>query len=71
LGVEIDTFCYPYGDKDEKIEEIVKNAGYKYAFTTKEGKFNGIKKQYSINRIFVEGNKLISLPDFIRKILVY
>ena len=71
LGVEIDTFCYPYGDKDEKIEEIVKKSGYKYAFTTKEGKFNGIKNPYSINRIFVEGNKLISLPDFIRKILVY
>ena len=71
LGVEIDTFCYPYGDTNEKIEELVKNAGYKYAFTTKEGKFNGVENPFAINRIFVEGNKLISLPDFLRKLVMY
>ncbi len=71
LGVEVDTFCYPYGDYNEKIVKLVKDAGYKYAFTTKEGKFNGFENPYQINRIFVEGNKLISLPDFLRKVLVY
>jgi peptidoglycan/xylan/chitin deacetylase (PgdA/CDA1 family) len=71
LGIEIDTFCYPYGDYNEKIVQIVKESGYKYAFTTKEGKFNGLENPYEINRIFVEGNKLISLPDFLRKVFVY
>ena len=71
LGIEIDTFCYPYGDYDEEIVKIVKESGYKYAFTTKEGKFNGFENPYEINRIFVEGNKLMTLPDFLRKVFVF
>lgn len=37
IGKTIISFCYPAGKYTEKTIEIVKNAGYKYATTTKPG----------------------------------
>jgi len=70
LGIEINTFCYPYGDYNKKIVSLVKNAGYKYAFTTKKGNLNFLENPFEINRVFISGNKVISLPSFIKKVIL-
>lgn len=31
LGQEVRGFCYPYGDHDERVVEVVRRAGYEYA----------------------------------------
>ena len=31
LGQEVRGFCYPYGDHDERVVEVVRRAGYDYA----------------------------------------
>jgi peptidoglycan/xylan/chitin deacetylase (PgdA/CDA1 family) len=37
FGLRIDDFCYPYGDHDERICEMVAEAGYRTATITKRG----------------------------------
>jgi peptidoglycan/xylan/chitin deacetylase (PgdA/CDA1 family) len=37
LGFEIDTFCYPNGDCDERVAAAVQRAGYRHAVTTRYG----------------------------------
>ncbi len=51
LGVPIEYLSYPVGGFDEEVKVMVKNAGYKAAFTTNRGydKFN--KDLYELKRI--------------------
>ena len=50
LKQKIETFCYPYGDYDKTIVELVKDAGYRGAVVTpKYGKCN--HSMYTICRI--------------------
>jgi peptidoglycan/xylan/chitin deacetylase (PgdA/CDA1 family) len=37
FGVAIDHFCYPYGDWNESVRDLVVEAGYKTACTTTSG----------------------------------
>jgi len=37
LGIEVDHFAYPYGDMNESVVEIVREAGYKTACSTMSG----------------------------------
>ena len=37
LQLPVDFFCYPYGDYDRRVMDVVKDAGYKGALTTKRG----------------------------------
>jgi peptidoglycan/xylan/chitin deacetylase (PgdA/CDA1 family) len=37
LGFEVDTFCYPNGDCDERVAAAVQRAGYRHAVTTRYG----------------------------------
>lgn len=67
LGIEVKSFCYPYGDYDEKIKELVIKAGYKYAFTTKEGDLKESADFFEIKRIMVSG--FYSLPKFLLKVM--
>lgn len=62
IGVEIKSFCYPYGDYNQTVRDMVEKAGYKYAFTTKHGKFKKEDDPYQINRITIFGN--ITLLEF-------
>lgn len=68
LGIEVDCFCYPYGNYNEKIKELVKEAGYKYAFSTKTGTFKQGDDPYEIHRITVFGN--MPLPVFMLKLIL-
>lgn len=67
LGSEITAFCYPYGDYDERIRDLVQKAGYKLAFTTKHGRFEDSENLFELRRITVFGNDF--LPKFLLKIL--
>jgi peptidoglycan/xylan/chitin deacetylase (PgdA/CDA1 family) len=67
LGIQINTFCYPYGDYNEKIKDMVINAGYKMAFTTQNGTLEESKDMYEIKRITVFGHWF--LPQFLWKVL--
>lgn len=69
LGIEIKSFCYPYGDYNEKIKDLVIKAGYKYAFTTKEGSFKESKDLFEIKRITISG--FDSLPRFLWKVMFW
>jgi len=54
--VILQTFAYPFGQKHdytEHTEELIKNAGYAYAFTT-EGVFSNLKNPYTISRLCIE-----------------
>jgi peptidoglycan/xylan/chitin deacetylase (PgdA/CDA1 family) len=37
FGVPIEHFCYPYGDWNETVRDVVQEAGYKTACTTNSG----------------------------------
>ncbi|MCM8816743.1 MAG: polysaccharide deacetylase family protein [Candidatus Omnitrophica bacterium] len=53
IGRKIDFFCYPYGKQNEKIREMVKNAGYRGAVITNlKGKID----LYSLPRIGIYGH---------------
>ncbi|MGC8941928.1 MAG: polysaccharide deacetylase family protein [Sulfurihydrogenibium sp.] len=68
LGVEVKTFCYPYGDYNEKVKDMVINAGYKMAFTTQEGTFEESKDMFEIKRVTVFGHWI--LPQFLWKVML-
>jgi peptidoglycan/xylan/chitin deacetylase (PgdA/CDA1 family) len=68
LGIEIKTFCYPYGDYNQKVRDMVAQAGYLMAFTTKHGSFSKSPNLFEIRRITVFGNDF--LLKFIFKVLV-
>lgn len=66
LSVEIKSFCYPYGDYNQQIRDMVEKAGYRYAFTTKHGSFNRQDDPFQIKRLTVFGN--MTLLEFGLKI---
>ncbi|SHK33458.1 polysaccharide deacetylase family protein [Thermocrinis minervae] len=67
LGVEVVSFCYPYGDYNNMVRDMVARAGYRIAFTTKKGSFEDSPNIYEVRRITIFGNDL--LPKFFLKCL--
>jgi len=57
LGISIDYFCYPGGGFNEKIESIVKKAGYKGACATNRG-FDVLNRHnfYELDRVSVRNS---------------
>lgn len=47
----IDCFCYPYGDWNDEIRDLVMNAGYKAAFTTTTGVNKPEQSPFSLKRM--------------------
>lgn len=68
LNTEVTTFCYPYGDYNEKIRDMVIEAGYKMAFTTRHGTVEENPNLFEIKRITIFGNDF--LPRFLLKIVI-
>ena len=50
FGVAIDHFCYPYGDWNLNVRDLVVEAGYKSACTTNPGLNNDGTSPFSLNR---------------------
>lgn len=55
LGIELSYFAYPLGLYNKRVLKVVKQAGYKAAFTIHGGKVNTYRK-YAVDRVGVEGN---------------
>ena len=65
LGVEIQQFCYPYGDLDARHVAMVAQAGYTAATTTQRGRAVWADGVYTLPRIPVV--RSTSLPQFLLK----
>lgn len=55
LGRPVRYFCYPYGDFNAEIAEMVKRAGYELAFTTIQGPAALIGAPFTVHRLRVNG----------------
>lgn len=56
VGKAINTFCYPYGDVNEKVKNIVKDSGYEYGVATDSGPLAIHEDKYQIRRIAIFPN---------------
>ena len=59
-------FCYPAGDYNKKIKEIVSESGYTCAFTVKPGINQSTDDLFALKRTAINGND--SLFDFRKKL---
>jgi peptidoglycan/xylan/chitin deacetylase (PgdA/CDA1 family) len=50
FGVTVEHFCYPYGDWNESVRDLVQAAGYKTACTTQSGVNLPTTSPYELNR---------------------
>jgi hypothetical protein len=50
LGIEIDHFCYPYGDVNDAVKTAVQSCGYRTACTTIPGRHRAGDDPYAIRR---------------------
>ena len=66
LGQAVESFAYPYGVHDDRCVQAVRDAGYKYACTTRTGWALAGGDQLTIRRITVFAND--SLASFARKL---
>lgn len=56
IGKEVRAFCYPYGDYDNNIVELVRKAGYKIGFTTKFGELEDSENMFEVRRIVMRNH---------------
>jgi peptidoglycan/xylan/chitin deacetylase (PgdA/CDA1 family) len=68
LGTPVETFAYPYGDRDEAVERIVGACGITLAFTTRSYLMHVNDAPLSLPRIEVKGSD--DLPTFIKSLTV-
>ncbi|MBF0321300.1 MAG: polysaccharide deacetylase family protein [Nitrospirae bacterium] len=54
INQQVDYFCYPYGDYNGEVVGMVKDAGYKAAFTTQKGCIFEADNPYTLKRISVK-----------------
>ena len=59
LGAPIISFAYPFGDENEAIQKIVKNAGYRYAVTTVKSRARGNEGDFELPRHSIRRNDTI------------
>lgn len=53
-------FCYPFGQYNEQCFKVLKDAGYKLAFTTEGGRVKVGDSKYKLPRVRISGNTSIS-----------
>ncbi len=51
LGISIESFCYPYGDYNESIARMVKEAGYTSACSTRRGNRHSPEERFFLKRV--------------------
>lgn len=69
LGKKVRYFCYPYGDVNPAIAQLVKESGYEAATTTKPGLASARMNPYLLNRIRITGH--FNHQIFIRQLNKY
>jgi peptidoglycan/xylan/chitin deacetylase (PgdA/CDA1 family) len=53
LQLAVDLFCYPYGDYDPRAIDMVREAGYRLAVTTKRGLVHEGDDPFQVRRSFI------------------
>ncbi|WP_256257476.1 MULTISPECIES: polysaccharide deacetylase family protein [unclassified Paenibacillus] len=66
LGVKPDVFCYPYGDFNKDTLAILKELGFRYAFTIEQGRAASDQEPLQLKRIYVNGQD--SLKQWAKKL---
>ncbi|WP_246303190.1 polysaccharide deacetylase family protein [Paenibacillus plantarum] len=66
LGTQADVFCYPYGEYNQTTLKVLKDYGFRYAFTIDQGYTTNQQYPYSLKRLFINGEE--SLKAFINKL---
>ncbi len=51
LGLEVSTFCYPYGDWTPSVADMVRDAGYLAAVTLRPGNLNRLEDIFCLRRV--------------------
>ena len=67
LGVSVTQFCYPYGDADERVAGVVREAGFAAATTTRRGRAFAGMDLWQLPRVQVARHHL--LPQFAMRVL--
>ncbi len=66
LGEAISFFAYPYGNYNDEVKDLVKNAGYKLAFATDKAPLGLHEDLLKIRRIGIYPNT--NVAGFARKV---
>jgi len=68
LGHEVDYFAYPYGKYDDRVIQMVRDAGYRMAFAASAGNTYSTSTLFKMQRVRVfDGEKMsLLLPRFSR-----
>lgn len=56
LGQDVQYFCYPYGDYNQAVEEMVEESGYRAATSTRIGLVQSGMDPYLLKRICITGH---------------
>ena len=67
LGSAVTQFCYPYGDVDDRVAAVVREAGYEAATTTRRGRAVASADLWRLPRVQVARHHL--LPQFATRVL--
>jgi peptidoglycan/xylan/chitin deacetylase (PgdA/CDA1 family) len=66
LGTAVKTFAYPKGDHDERVESMVREAGYRLAVTVREGLVGSPVDLFTLPRVAV--NQTMGMTQFRAKL---
>jgi peptidoglycan/xylan/chitin deacetylase (PgdA/CDA1 family) len=66
LGTKADVYCYPYGEYNKTTLKLLKDHGFRYAFTIEQGNATNQQSPYLLKRLFINGEE--GLKSFIRKL---
>ena len=53
LGVGVESFCYPYGEYNQEVADLVKEAGYTAACITDHGNRHIKEDLFTLRRVFI------------------
>ncbi len=53
LGVAVESFCYPYGEYNQDVVNLVREAGYKAACITDHGNRHTTEDIFTLRRVFI------------------
>jgi peptidoglycan/xylan/chitin deacetylase (PgdA/CDA1 family) len=66
LGTQADVFCYPYGEYNQTTLKVLKDHGFRYAFTIDQGYTTSQQSPFLLKRLFINGEE--GLKAFINKL---